>query len=205
MSETKSILPGKNSDVKKNFEDMLQEADQEVVANQTEDEIVERAPQLKQLSESIDNAATKLSEAQTALETAIKKYNQTKEELTNTVNGINTKVNTINTHIDKVVEDAPNKLIVSLEVKTEDWAKMQEMFNNHNAEIDAKMRNHIRIVDKMFEEERKKVRERYREYDGIYLGYYAQWIGAFFFFIGVFVVLAVIVMLVGDSAGWFKR
>ena len=116
------------------FEDMMKDADQEMEANQTEDEIVERAPQLKQLSESIDNAATRLSDA----------------------------------------------------------------------EIEAKMRGHIRSVNQMFEEERKKVRERYREYDGIYLGYYAQWIGEFFFFIGVFVVLTVIIMLVGNSAGWFK-
>ena len=59
------------------FEDMMKDADQEMEANQTEDEIVERAPQLKQLSESIDNAATRLSDAQTALEAAILKYNQT--------------------------------------------------------------------------------------------------------------------------------
>ena len=77
---------------------MMKDADQEMEANQTEDEIVERAPQLKQLSESIDNAATRLSDAQTALEAAILKYNQTKDELTKTVNGIGTKVGTINTH-----------------------------------------------------------------------------------------------------------
>ncbi len=101
-------------------------------------------------------------------------------------------------------ENAPTKLTVSLKVNAEDWTKMQEMFDKHNAEIEAKMRGHIRSVNQMFEEERKKVRERYREYDGIYLGYYAQWIGEFFFFIGVFVVLTVIIMLVGNSAGWFK-
>ena len=128
------IKRGMNPEEPQDFEDMMKDADQEMEANQTEDEIVERAPQLKQLSESIDNAATRLSDA----------------------------------------------------------------------EIEAKMRGHIRSVNQMFEEERKKVRERYREYDGIYLGYYAQWIGEFFFFIGVFVVLTVIIMLVGNSAGWFK-
>ena len=193
-----------NPEEPQDFEDMMKDADQEMEANQTEDEIVERAPQLKQLSESIDNAATRLSDAQTALEAAILKYNQTKDELTKTVNGIGTKVGTINTHIDEVLENAPTKLTVSLKVNAEDWTKMQEMFDKHNAEIEAKMRGHIRSVNQMFEEERKKVRERYREYDGIYLGYYAQRIGEFFFFIGVFVVLTVIIMLVGNSAGWFK-
>ena len=198
------IKRGMNPEEPQDFEDMMKDADQEMEANQTEDEIVERAPQLKQLSESIDNAATRLSDAQTALEAAILKYNQTKDELTKTVNGIGTKVGTINTHIDEVLENAPTKLTVSLKVNAEDWTKMQEMFDKHNAEIEAKMRGHIRSVNQMFEEERKKVRERYREYDGIYLGYYAQWIVEFFFFIGVFVVLTVIIMLVGNSAGWFK-
>lgn len=87
-----------NPEEPQDFEDMMKDADQEMEANQTEDEIVERAPQLKQLSESIDNAATRLSDAQTALEAAILKYNQTKDELTKTVNGIGTKVGTINTH-----------------------------------------------------------------------------------------------------------
>ena len=93
------IKRGMNPEEPQDFEDMMKDADQEMEANQTEDEIVERAPQLKQLSESIDNAATRLSDAQTALEAAILKYNQTKDELTKTVNGIGTKVGTINTHI----------------------------------------------------------------------------------------------------------
>ena len=150
------IKRGMNPEEPQDFEDMMKDADQEMEANQTEYEIVERAPQLKQLSESIDNAATRLSDAQTALEAAILKYNQTKDELTKTVNGIGTKVGTINTHIDEVLENAPTKLTVSLKVNAEDWTKMQEMFDKHNAEIEAKMRGHIRSVNQMFEEERKK-------------------------------------------------
>ena len=49
----------------------------------------------------------------------------------------------------------------------------------------AQMLMHIREVNSMFADERKKVRERYKEYDGCYLGHYAQW---FFFTIGIFVV-----------------
>ena len=39
----------------------------------------------------------------------------------------------------------------------------------------------------MFADELKKVRERYKEYDGCYLGHYAQWFFWFFFTIGFFV------------------
>ena len=54
-----------NPEEPQDFEDMMKDADQEMEANQTEDEIVERAPQLKQLSESIDNAFEPLTSGHT--------------------------------------------------------------------------------------------------------------------------------------------
>ena len=38
----------------------------------------------------------------------------------------------------------------------------------------AQMQVHIREVYSMFADERKKVRERYKEYEGCYLDHYAQ-------------------------------
>ena len=38
----------------------------------------------------------------------------------------------------------------------------------------AQMQVHIREVNSMFADERKKVRERYKEYEGCYLDHYAQ-------------------------------
>ena len=45
----------------------------------------------------------------------------------------------------------------------------------------AQMQTHIREVNFMLADERKKVRELYKEYDGCYLGHYAQWFFWFFF------------------------
>ena len=53
----------------------------------------------------------------------------------------------------------------------------------------------------MFADERKKVRERYKEYGGCYLGYYAQWFFWFFFTIGIFVVAGGIGMMIAQSCG----
>ena len=36
----------------------------------------------------------------------------------------------------------------------------------------------------MLAEERRKVQKRYKEYDGCYLGHYAQWFFWFFFVLG---------------------
>ena len=62
----------------------------------------------------------------------------------------------------------------------------------------AQMQMHIREVNSMFADERKKVRERYKEYDGCYLGHYAQWFFWFFFTIGIFVVAGGIGMMIAQ-------
>ena len=44
-------------------------------------------------------------------------------------------------------------------------------------------------------------RERYKEYDGCYLGHYAQWFFGFFFTIGIFVVSGGLGMMIAQSCG----
>ena len=63
----------------------------------------------------------------------------------------------------------------------------------------AQMQMHIREVNSMFADERKKVRERYKEYDGCYLDHYAQWFFWFFFTIGIFVVAGGIGMMIAQN------
>jgi hypothetical protein len=46
----------------------------------------------------------------------------------------------------------------------------------------------------------RKVQKRYKEYDGCYLGRYAQW---FFFVLGFFIFTSAIVMMVGRWCNWF--
>ena len=48
------------------------------------------------------------------------------------------------------------------------------------------MQVHIRKVNSMFADERKKVSERYKEYEGCYLSHYTQWFVWFFFVLGFF-------------------
>lgn len=51
--------------------------------------------------------------------------------------------------------------------------------------------------------ERRKVQKRYKEYDGCYLGHYAQWFFWFFFVLGFFIFTSAIVMMVGRWCNWF--
>ena len=99
----------------------------------------------------------------------------------------------------KVLENAPTKLKVSVNVNDADWQKIQELFAKERQWMTAQMQTHIREVNSMFADERKKVRERYKEYDGCYLGHYAQWFFWFFFTIGIFVVAGGIGMIIAQN------
>ena len=99
----------------------------------------------------------------------------------------------------KVLENAPTKLKVTVNVNDADWQKIQELFAKERQWMTSQMQTHIREVYSMFTNERKKVRERYKEYDGCYLGHYAQWFFWFFFTIGIFVVVGGIAMIVAQN------
>lgn len=95
-----------------------------------------------------------------------------------------------------VLKDAPTKLKVSVNVADSDWRKIQDLFDQEHKWMLAKMQEHIREVNGMFVEERRRVQKHYKEYDGCYLGYYAQWFFWLFFTIGISVVTWGIAILI---------
>ena len=82
--------------------------------------------------------------------------------MTTTISG---KVDTINEHIDQIMEDAPKKLQLKVSVKLndDDWQKVQELFDQERKWIIGKMQEHIHEVNTMFVEERMKAMSRYKE------------------------------------------
>ena len=65
----------------------------------------------------------------------------------------------------------------------------------------AQMQVHIRKVKSMFADERQKVRERYKEYEGCYLGHYCPKFFWFFFTIEIFVVAGGISAMIAQHSG----
>ena len=177
-----------DTEERSDFDNMMDDVENEVEEQQAEDGLVNRVPELKQLSEDIDKATNTFINAALELESAIQQYQRVEVQLGGAVTTIGKKVDTINQHIDKGLENASTKLKVSVNVNDADWHKIQELFAKERQWMTAQMQGHIREVNSMFADERKKVRERYKECDGCYLGYYAQWFFWFFFIIGIFVV-----------------
>ena len=184
------------------FDEMMTEVEEDIQEKDAEDAVVNRAPELKKLSEDINKATNTWINATLQLESAIQQYQRCERKLDSTVTDIRGKVDAINTHIDKVLEDAPTTLKVSVNVADADWQKIQDLFDQEHKWMLAKMQEHIREVNGMFVEERRRVQKRYKEYDGCYLGHYAQWFFWFFFVLGFFLFTAFIIILVGRWLHW---
>lgn len=181
-----------DTEERSDFDNMMNDVENEVEEQQAEDGLVNRVPELKRLSEDIDKATNTFINATLELESAIQQYQRAEVKLGGAVTTISKKVDTINRHIDKILDNAPTKLKVSVNVNDADWQKIQELFAKERQWMTAQMQTHIREVNSMFADERKKVRERYKEYDGCYLGYYVQWFFWFFFILGFSVFVGII-------------
>ncbi len=190
-----------DTEERSDFDNMMNDVENEVEVQQAEDGLVNRVPELKQLSEDIDKATNTFINAALELESAIQQYQRAESKLGGAVTTISKKVDTINQHIDKVLENAPTKLKVSVNVNDADWQKMQQMFDEHNKQILVKMQSHLKEVHAMFANERRKVNERYKEYDGVYLGRYAQWFFGFFFVLGFFGFCGIIAVVIAQHYG----
>ena len=119
------IRKSKNNEDKPDFEKMWSEVEENIQETDAEQDIVNRVPELKQLSIDIDKATTAVINAKLSLESSIRQTQREEGVLGAAVNTISKKVDSINEHIDQVLEDAPTKLKVSVSVSDDDWQKMQ--------------------------------------------------------------------------------
>ena len=192
-----------DTEARSDFDNMMNDVENEVEEQQAEDGLVNRVPELKQLSEDIDKATNTFINATLELESAIQQYQRAEAKLGGAVTTISKKVDTINQHIDKVLENATTQLKVSVNVNDADWQKIQELFAKERQWITAQMKGHIREVNDIFLRKRKSAIERYEEADGIFFGHYAQWAFMFFFYIGIICTAVITIAIIGRYCDWF--
>ena len=197
------IRKNKNKEDQPDFDEMMSEVNEDIQVKDAEQEIVDRVPELKKLSDDIDKATNNCVNATLQCESVIHQYQRAERKLDDSVTTISGKVDTINEHIDQVMEDAPTKLKVTVTLCDADWENIQEMFSKQREWLVKQAQTTVQTVNAMLVEERKKAMNRYKEYDGCYLGHYAQWFFWFFFVLGFFLFTTVIVMMVGKCLDWF--
>ena len=88
-----------DTEERSDFDNMMNDVENEVEEQQAEDGLVNRVPELKQLSEDIPIPSAILE-----LESAIQQYQRAETKLGGAVTTISKKVDTINQHIDKVLD-----------------------------------------------------------------------------------------------------
>ena len=197
------IRTNKNKETKPDFDEMMIEVKEDIQEQDAEQDIINRVPELKKLIDNIDKATNTCANTRLGLESAIQQYQRAERNLDNSVTTISGKLDTINEHIDQVMEDAPTKLKVTVTLCDADWEKIQEMFRKQREWLIKQAQTTTQTVNTMLVEERKKTMNRYKEYDGCYLGHYVQWIFWFFFVLGFFLLTTFIVMMVGKWLNWF--
>ena len=93
---------------------------------------------------------------------------------------------------------------MSVNINDADWQKIQELFAKERQWMTDQMQKHIREVNEMFYDERKRVRERYKEYNETYLGHYVQYFFWFFCVIGIVIFGLTIFLLLDIHYHWSK-
>ena len=148
---------------------MMNEVEEELEVQQAEQDIVNWVPQLKQLSTDIDTATTAVINAKLSLESSIRQSQREEGVLGTAVNTISKKVDSINEHIDQVMEDAPTKLLVSVNVSDADWQKMQELHNQWMEQEKQMLADQYKQQETLWRKQSQRLTDIVRNNEGVWL------------------------------------
>ncbi len=85
------------------------------------------------------------------------------------VNTISGKVDNINEHIDQVMEDAPTKLQVSVNVSDADWQKMQELHNQWMEQEKQMLADQYKQQETLWRKQGHRLTDIVRNNEGVWL------------------------------------
>ena len=163
------IRKSKNNENKPDFDVMFNEVQEEIQEKDAEQDIVDRVPQLKQLSTDIDKATTAVINAKLSLESSIRQTQREEGVLGAAVNTISGKVDTINEHIDQVMKDAPTKLKVAVTVCDDDWEKMQKLHSQWLEQEKQMLADQYKQQEVLWQKQSHRLTEIVRNNEGVWL------------------------------------
>ena len=164
-----AIKKSKNNESITDFDNMMNEVEEELEVQQAEQNIADRVPELKQLSTDIEKATTAVINAKLSLESSIRQSQREEGVLGAAVNTISGKVDTINKHIDHVMEDAPTKLKVTVNVSDDDWEKMQGHHTQWLGEEKQMLADQYKQQEVLWQKHSQRLTEIVRNNEGVWL------------------------------------
>ena len=85
------------------------------------------------------------------------------------MNTISNKVDSINEHIDQIIEDAPTKLKVTVTVCDADWQKMQELHNQWMEQEKQMLADQYKQQEVLWQKHSQQLTEIVRNNEGVWL------------------------------------
>ena len=164
-----AIKKSKNNESITDFDNMMNEVEEELEVQQAEQNIADRVPELKQLSTDIDKATTAVINAKLSLESSIRQSQREEGVLGAAVNTISGKIDTINKHIDHVIEDAPTKLKVTVNVSDDDWEKMQKLHNQWMEQEKQMLADQYKQQEVLWQKQSHRLTEIVKNNEGVWL------------------------------------
>ena len=163
------IRTNKNKETKTDFEEMMIEVKEDIQEQDAEQDIISRVPELKELSGNIDKATNNCVNATLQCESVIHQYQRAERKLDDSVTTISGKVDTINEHIDQVMEDAPTKLKVSVTVSDADWQKMQELHAQWLGQEEQKLADHNQQQETIWQKQSQRLTDIVKNNEGVWI------------------------------------
>ena len=164
-----AIKKSKNKESITDFDNMMNEVEEELEVQQAEQNIADRVPELKQLSANIEKATTAVINAKLSLESSIRQSQREEGVLGAAVNTISGKIDTINKHIDHVIEDAPTKLKVTVNVSDDDWEKMQKLHNQWMEQEKQMLADQYKQQETLWRKQSHRLTEIVKNNEGVWL------------------------------------
>ena len=134
-----------------------------------EDEVINRTSELRKLSENIDKATTAVINASLSLESSIRQTQRAEGVLGAAVNTVSNKVDTIDKHIDQVMEDAPTKLKVTVTVCDTDWQKIQELHDQWLEQEKQMLADQYKQQETLWQKQSHRLTDIVRNNEGVWL------------------------------------
>ena len=163
------IRTNKYNETKPDFEEMMSEVKEDIQEQDAEQDIINRVPELKELSGNIDKATNNCVNATLQCESVIHQYQRAERKLDDSVTTISGKVDTINEHIDQVMEDAPTKLKVSVTVSDADWQKMQELHAQWLGQEEQKLADHNQQQETIWQKQSQRLTDIVKNNEGVWI------------------------------------
>ena len=163
------IRTNKNKETKPDFDEMMIEVKEDIQEQDAEQDIISRVPELKELSGNIDKATNNCVNATLQCESVIHQYQRAERKLDDSVTTISAKFDTINEHIDQVIEDAPTKLKVSVNVSDADWQKMQELHAQWLGQEEQKLADHNQQQETIWQKHSQRLTDIVKNNEGVWI------------------------------------